>query len=162
MELKFGNENLPLGPWLCSALDQHYIEVKWSRSSILRPAAGHTTVWALIFTEAKLLQWGWFPGWCFSLLSYWEPARKQWNVINSHCSGTSVLLCWRTWQLENDQVAAAFWFLLLFLIHCLEKWFVNALRTSCREECGFPSSQQVEPASLASCHRLTAISQKPG
>lgn len=119
-------------------------------------------VWALIFTQMKLLLWDWFLGWCFSSLSYWEPGGKQRNVINSHCSRPSVLLCRHTWQLENDQVAAAFWFLLLSLIPCLTKRFVNALRTSWRGQCGFPSSQQVEPASLASCHRLIALWQKPG
>lgn len=162
MELKFSNENLPCSPWLCSALDQNYIEVKWSQSSILRNSAGHMMVSALICKQTKLLQWGCIPGWCFSLLSYWELDRKQRNVINSHCSRPSVLICWHTWQLKNDQVAAAFWFLLLSLIHCLMKRFVNALRTSYWGECVFPSSQQVEPASLASCYRLTAISQKPG
>lgn len=129
MELKPSNENLPCSPCLCSALDQAEIEVKWSWSPILQAAAGQTMVWASIFTQMKLLQWDWFSGWCFSSLSYWEPERKQRNVINSPCSTPSVFLCWHTWQLENDQVAAAFWFPLLSLIHCLMKWHVNALRT---------------------------------
>lgn len=106
---------------------------------------------------------------CCSGTGFWadvfhlsEPERKQRNVINSLCSRPSVFLCWHTWQLENDQVAAAFWFLLLSLIQCLTKWHVHALRTFQPGECAFPSSQQVEPASLASGHRLMAISQKPG